>query len=145
MFYLLYQKNLSIHYIMLSTEYQLSCTIVLLYHIIGYSSANCPVLYTLTESMLKLKRKKEGILLKKKQLRNATVFTLLSILYPVYLFATKDPESVATISLILALFFPIVGVIYGLNVNDSRFKWIFVIINIFILGLFANYTLQILF
>lgn len=60
MFYLLYQKNLSIHYIMLSTEYQLSCAIVLLYHIIGYSSANCPVLYILTGSMLKLKKKKGG-------------------------------------------------------------------------------------
>lgn len=83
--------------------------------------------------------------MRNKQLRNATVFTVLSILYPVYLFTTKDPESIATVSLVLAIFFPIVGVIYGLNVKDTRFKWAFVIINIFVLGLFANYALQILF
>lgn len=85
------------------------------------------------------------LILKNKQIRNATVFTLLSILYPVYLFATKEPDTIATVSLVLALFFPLVGVIYGLNVKDSRFKWAFVFINFIVLGIFANYALNILF
>ncbi|APZ48366.1 hypothetical protein BW721_00925 [Jeotgalibaca sp. PTS2502] len=80
-----------------------------------------------------------------KKLKNATVFTLLSILYPVYLFSTKDPDSIATISLVLALFFPVVGVIFGLNVEDNRFKWAFVMINILVLSIFSNYALTILF
>ncbi|AZP03402.1 hypothetical protein [Jeotgalibaca ciconiae] len=80
-----------------------------------------------------------------KQLKNATVFTLLSVLYPVYLFSTKEPDTIATISLLLAIFFPIVGVIFGLNVKDKRFKWAFVIINILVLAIFSNYALTILF
>lgn len=83
--------------------------------------------------------------MKNKQVKNAVVFTLLSILYPVYLFATKDPASIATISILLALFFPIVGIVFGLNVKDKRFKWAFVIINLIVLAIFSNYALVILF
>lgn len=83
--------------------------------------------------------------MKNKQLRNATVFTALAILYPVYLFGTKDPDTIATVSVVLALFFPVVGVIYGLNVKDSKFKWAFVIINLLVLSIFSNFALNILF
>lgn len=83
--------------------------------------------------------------MKNKQLRNATVFTLLAILYPVYLFGTKAPDSIATISVLLALFFPLVGVIFGLNVADKKFKWAFVIINLIVLSIFSNFALNILF
>ena len=83
--------------------------------------------------------------MKNNKLRNATVFTLLSILYPVYLFSTKDPDTIATISIILALFFPLVGVIYGLNVPEKKFKWAFVIINLVVLGIFSNFALSIFF
>lgn len=83
--------------------------------------------------------------MKNKQLRNATVFTALAILYPVYLFGTKDPDTIATVSVVLALFFPVVAVIYGLNVKDSKFKWAFVIINLLVLSIFSNFALNILF
>lgn len=83
--------------------------------------------------------------MKNNKLRNATVFTLLSILYPVYLFSTKDPDTIATISIILALFFPLVGVIYGLNVQEKKFKWAIVIINLVVLGIFSNFALSIFF
>ncbi|MGO4961839.1 MULTISPECIES: hypothetical protein [Jeotgalibaca] len=83
--------------------------------------------------------------MKNNKLRNATVFTLLSILYPVYLFSTKDPDTIATISILLALFFPLVGVIYGLNVQEKKFKWAIVIINLVVLGIFSNFALSIFF
>lgn len=83
--------------------------------------------------------------MKNNKLRNATVFTLLSILYPVYLFSTKDPDIIATISILLALFFPLVGVIYGLNVQEKKFKWAIVIINLVVLGIFSNFALSIFF
>lgn len=83
--------------------------------------------------------------MKNKQLRDATIFTALSILYPVYLFMTRKPESIATVSILLALLFPIVGVIYGLNVKEAKFKWSIVIINLIVLTIFTNYALVILF
>ncbi|WP_373754800.1 hypothetical protein [Jeotgalibaca porci] len=83
--------------------------------------------------------------MKNNKLRNATVFTLLSILYPVYLFSTKDPDTIATISILLALFFPLVGVIYGLNVQEKKFKWAIVIINLVVIGIFSNFALSIFF
>ena len=83
--------------------------------------------------------------MKNNKLRNATVFTLLSILYPVYLFSTKDPDTIATISILLALFFPLVDVIYGLNVQEKKFKWAIVIINLVVLGIFSNFALSIFF
>lgn len=83
--------------------------------------------------------------MKNNKLRNATVFTLLSILYPVYLFSTKDPDTIATISILLALFFPLVGVIYGLNVQEKKLKWAIVIINLVVLGIFSNFALSIFF
>lgn len=83
--------------------------------------------------------------MKNNKLRNATIFTLLAILYPVYLFGTKDPDTIATVSILLALFFPLVGVIYGLNVQEKKFKWAFVIINLIVLGIFSNFALSIFF
>lgn len=82
--------------------------------------------------------------MKDKKLKDATVFTVLSLLFPAYLFATKDPGSISNVSLILALFFPIVAIIFSLNVNDPRFKWGMTILNIIIFILFAFYAVQIL-
>ncbi|MDE1549023.1 hypothetical protein [Jeotgalibaca caeni] len=81
--------------------------------------------------------------MRNKQIKNATMFTLLSVLYPVYLFATKEPNTIATVSVVLALFFPIVGVIYGLNVKEARFKWTFVLVNFVVLLIFGIYALNI--
>ena len=50
-----------------------------------------------------------------------------------------------TISILLALFFPLVGVIYGLNVQEKKFKWAIVIINLVVLGIFSNFALSIFF
>lgn len=72
---------------------------------------------------------KGAVLLRKQRQRNATVFTALSLLFPVYLFATRQPESISIVSIILALFLPIAGVIFGLAVADKRLKWAIVAIN----------------
>jgi len=78
-----------------------------------------------------------------KKLKDATVFTVLSILYPVYLFATRSPESISMVSLLLAILFGVVGVIYSLNVEDARFKWGLSLLNLIVIGLFTYYTLAI--
>ncbi|UJF16432.1 hypothetical protein LZ578_04790 [Jeotgalibaca sp. MA1X17-3] len=79
-----------------------------------------------------------------KKLKDAVVFTVLSLLYPAYLFATRQPGSITNVSLFLALFFPIVAIIFSLNVIDPRFKWGLTSLNIVIFILFAFYTIQIL-
>jgi len=76
-----------------------------------------------------------------KQMRNAIIFTLLSIFYPVYLFSTKNPESVSTTSLVLAMFFPVVGLIFSLNVTDKKYKWGLSIVNLFLFILFLYYMI----
>lgn len=76
-----------------------------------------------------------------KQTRNGITFTLLSILYPLYLFTTKDPGSVSTTSLILALFLPIVGMIFALNIPEPKMKWTLTAINLFLFILFLYYTI----
>lgn len=76
-----------------------------------------------------------------KQTRNGITFTLLSILYPLYLFTTKDPGSVSTTSLILALFLPIVGMIFALNIPKPKMKWTLAAINLFLFILFLYYTI----
>lgn len=78
-----------------------------------------------------------------KKLKDATVFTVLSILYPVYLFATRSPESISIVSLLLAILFAVVGVVYSLNVEDARFKWGMTVLNLIVMGLFIYYTLAI--
>lgn len=78
-----------------------------------------------------------------KKLKDATVFTVLSILYPVYLFATRSPESISLVSLFLAILFGIVGLIYSLNIEDARFKWGMSLLNLIVVGLFIYYTLAI--
>lgn len=83
--------------------------------------------------------------MKDKKLKDATVFSVLSLLYPTYLFATREPESIKSFSLFLALFFPIVAIIFSLNVKDARFKWGLVVLNLLLFILFAFYTVQILF
>lgn len=78
-----------------------------------------------------------------KKLKDATVFTVLSIVYPVYLFMTRDPESISTVSLLLAILFSFVGLVYSLNIEDARYKWGMSILNLIILGLFIYYTIAI--
>ncbi|CZR09021.1 hypothetical protein [Trichococcus collinsii] len=76
-----------------------------------------------------------------KQTRNGITFTLLSILYPLYLFTTKDPGSVSTTSLVLALFLPIVGTIFALNIPEPKMKWTLAAINLLIFILFLYYMI----
>ena len=76
-----------------------------------------------------------------KKMRDAIIFTLLSIFYPVYLFATKDPANVSTTSLVLAMFFPIVGIIFSLNVNNAKYKWVLSIVNLLLFILFLYYMI----
>lgn len=83
--------------------------------------------------------------MKDKKLKDATVFTVLSLLYPAYLFTAKEPETIAKTSLFLAIFFPIVAIIFSLNVKDPRFKWGLVILNGFVFCLFMYYGFTILF
>ena len=71
-----------------------------------------------------------------KQIRNGITFTLLSILYPLYLFTTKDPDSV----LVLALFLPLVGTIFALNIPEPKMKWSLAVLNLIIFILFLYYT-----
>ncbi|CZQ80399.1 Hypothetical protein Tpal_72 [Trichococcus palustris] len=76
-----------------------------------------------------------------KQMRDAVIFTLLSIFYPVYLFLTKNPESVSTTSLVLATFLPIVGIIFSLNVTNVKYKWGLSFVNLLIFILFLYYLI----
>lgn len=75
-----------------------------------------------------------------KQIRNGITFTLLSILYPLYLFTTKNPDSVSTTSLMLALFLPLVGTIFALNIPEPKMKWSLAVLNLIIFILFLYYT-----
>ena len=85
---------------------------------------------------------KGGCSMQPKQTRNGITFTLLSILYPLYLFTTKDPGSVSTTSLILALFLPIVGTIFALNIPEPKMKWTLAAINLILFILFLYYTIS---
>ena len=76
-----------------------------------------------------------------KQTRNGITFTLLAILYPLYLFTTKDPASVSTTSLVLALFLPAVGTIFALNIPEAKMKWTLAAVNLILFILFLYYMI----
>ncbi|CZQ86821.1 hypothetical protein [Trichococcus ilyis] len=76
-----------------------------------------------------------------KQTRNGITFTLLSILYPLYVFTTKNPATVSTTSLVLALFLPVVGTIFALNIPEPKMKWTLAALNLGMFILFLYYTI----